>query len=463
MRVKALEARLKRLVRRDPLLRAAGAASRETGVPLWLVGGLVRDAALGRRAQDLDLVAGKGARRLVRALESVWARRLFRFRKRGVTTWRTTVAGRSVDVVDASRRGLSGDLERRELTINAVAFEITRGRLIDPLGGLGDLRAGKLRLPRAGVLAEDPVRVLRLTRFLATIPGARLSPAAKREALAAAPRLRRASAERIRDEIDRLLCSAAPALGLAAMTELGLLEPAVPELVPLRTCPAGEGRPDAWAHTLRALALAARPGHLPGAAAARDPEGARVLRWAVLLHDIAKPETFRRAGDGRPTFHGHEVIGSRAAERLLRRLRAPGALRRRVSRMVLFHLRPHHLADAGAPERGLRRLVREAGPDLPLLVLHAACDAQASGAPDAAARWRRLRPLLLALLRTHRDSLISPLPRLVAGDDVMRALGLAPGPEVGRVLRELRELQEQGTIETREQALRYLASRPAAV
>ncbi len=454
--VPALQARLRRLARQDPLLSSAGRLAADSGVSLWVVGGWVRDAALGRRADDVDLVAGAGALRLVRALALAWDRRAFRFRKRGVTTWRIVVEGRRVDLVDGSRRGLEADLARRELTINAIAFDLVGGVVIDPLGGLADLESGTLRLPRAGVLREDPIRALRVARFLAAIPGARLAASTAREARAAAGRVRRASVERVRDEIDRLLSSTAPSLGLAAMTRLGLLPAALPELVPMGTCPAGEGRPNAWVHTERALALAARPGRLPGGAAVRGPEPTRVLRWSLLLHDMAKPETLSRGAGGRPTFHGHEVQGSRAADRLLRRLRLPSTLRRRVARLVLFHLRPHHLADAGAPERGLRRLVRDAGDDLPLLVLHAACDARASGAPDGAARWRRLRPVLTALLKLHHDSLARPLPRLVDGNDVMRALRLPPGPEVGSVLHEVREMQEQGVIVDRAQALSHL-------
>jgi poly(A) polymerase len=176
----------------------------------------------------------------------------------------------------------------------------------------------------------------------------------------------------------------------------------------------------------------------------------------LLLHDIAKPRTRAQGIDGRPTFHGHEVVGAREAERLLRRLRHPAAWRRRVCRLVLFHLRPHHLADAGAPERGLRRLVRDAGADLPLLVLHAACDARASGAPDGVARWRKLLPVLRALLELHAEAQARPLPHLVDGNDVMRLLGIPPGPEVGRFLQEIRELQEQGLIDDRSRALARL-------
>ena len=219
------------------------------------------------------------------------------------------------------------------------------------------------------------MRALRACRFLA--------PSARREAAGAARALRRASAERVRDELEKLLLSPRPDRGLEALEQLGLLGAVLPELTPLLACVAGEGRPSVSRHTLDALARSARPGRLPGAAAVRDRERAALLYWTLLVHDLAKPETLGAREDGRPTFHGHETLGARRADALLRRLKLPGAFRRRVAQLVRYHLRPHHLADAGTTPRGVRRLVRDAGADLPVLVLHAACDALASGSPDA--------------------------------------------------------------------------------
>lgn len=435
-------------------------ASIATGVPVHLVGGLVRDAALGRDSADLDLACGPNARRLIEHLERRWDRRSFRFRKRGVTTWRFVAGGREIDVVDLGRRGLDADLLRRDFTLNAVAYDPVAGVLEDPLGGLRDLGRGLLRLPRPGVVREDPVRALRAARFLGALPGFRLHPAARAEAKGAAAALGRARVERVRDELDALVCAVAPQAGVLALESLGLLPSVLPELVPLRTCVAGAGRPDVMEHTLDALAGAARPRGIPGASALADPEAARVLRWALLLHDVSKPDTLGKGHDGRPTFHGHEVAGARRTEGVLRRLRFPTRFSRRVARLVLLHLRPHHLADGGATPRALRRLVADAGEDLPLLVAHAACDARASGSPDARRRWRRLVPVLRALLAAD-EIRRTAAPPLLRGDDVMRVLDVGPGPPVGDTLREARALQEEGALRTRHEALAWLAERAA--
>jgi poly(A) polymerase len=441
---------------RDPLVRSIRDAAHDTGAEVWLVGGYVRDVALGVRPADVDLAAGRGAAALVRRLQSQWNRRGFRFRKRGVTTWRVRVGDREVDLVDASRRGLEADLRRRELTINAMAFDLREGRFVDPLRGLRDLRAGRLCAPGDDVVGDDPVRALRIARFLAYLPGFRLDRKTRAQATAVAGRLRRASPERVRDELDRLLVSPAPKLGLTTLDELGLVAPVLPELIPLRECVAGRDRPDVWTHTLAAIDEASRIRRLPGAAATRQPRASLVLRWSLLLHDIAKPDTLARADDGRPTFHAHEVLGSRRARGLMDRLVQPRWLRRRVVRVVAYHLRPHQLADAGAPARGMRRLVREADEDLPVLLVHAAADARASGAPDAAAKWRALRPVLGELDTIYRRSLRAPRVPLLSGSEVMETLGIGPGPEVGRRLAEIRDLQDGGVVATREQALAHL-------
>ena len=444
-------ARLGRRVVRDPVLSAVRACAEETGVPVRLVGGLVRDAALGRAASDVDLAAGPGCARLVSALADRFSRRPFRFRKRGVTTWRIVLDGRDVDVVDVGRRGFARDLARRDFTVNAVAFDPLSGRLEDPLHGLADLRRGLLRAPGAATFRDDPVRALRAARFLATFPGWRLHRETEAGARAVARALRRASAERIRDELQALLLAPDPRAGLRALLDLGLLPAVLPEMVPTVGCAAGPDRPDVFLHTADALAAATR-------ARAPSEEDRAVLRWALLLHDISKPESLSFREDGRPTFYGHEVAGAERAQAVLRRLRHPRARIRRVQRLVALHLRPGHLADAGCPPRGLRRLVREAGEDLPLLLAHADADVRGSGGPPDLPRRRRLARTLTGLREQGARVRAAAVP-LLRGEDVMRVLHLEPGPEVGRVLREATEARDAGEISSREQALRWLAGR----
>jgi len=465
LRRSELESALRRRAARDPRLRTVREAAVDCGVPLWLVGGYVRDLASGRPADDIDLIATRRVAALVRALSTRLGRRGFRFRKRGVTTWRWSAGVHTIDLVDAVRRGLEGDLRRREFTLNAVAFELTGGTLADPLGGLRDLRAGRLCLPRPGVVLEDPLRALRAGRLMAQFPHLRATRAVRDEARTVRGRLGRLAVERVRAELDKLLAAAAPSRGLDFLDRLGLVDAVLPELGPMRHCVAGRDRPDVWRHTLDAVACSEQAGRrrLPGHRELRSREARRRLGWALLLHDVSKPETLAFAADGRPTFHGHEVLGRRRAERLLRRLRVPRAERRRIGRLVLYHLRPSQLAESGASQRGMRRLVRQAEADLPLLLVHAACDAAASGSPDARSRWGRLRPVLDGLLGMWQRGRTRPLPRLLDGHDVMAALGLPPGPRVGALLQQLADLQAEETIRTRAEALAWLSRQPVTV
>jgi poly(A) polymerase len=144
------------------------------------------------------------------------------------------------------------------------------------------------------------------------------------------------------------------------------------------------------------------------------------------------------------------------ADAVLKRLRFESRTRRRITQLVRWHLRPGHLADAGAPARGMRRLARDAGDDLPLLCLHAACDAQGSGGTAGAARWRRMSRVLRALPEVHSRLRALPEAPLLSGADVIRATGLTPGPRIGALLREIADARDDGLVSTRRQALAYL-------
>lgn len=450
-----LERRLAWHLARDRSGQALRRAALECDCELWVVGGWPRDLCLGRKPIDLDLVAGAGLPRLIESLRHAWGTRGFRFRKRGVTTWRFDRAGTTIDIVDARQRGLRRDLRRRDFTMNAIAFDLRRQRLIDPTGGLRDLERRRLRLAGSRALTEDPLRALRAARFLAQIPD--LSPVRGLEAKfnACAAPLRRVSVERVRHELNRLLLARAPAAGLRALFRWQLLPAILPELVPLATCVAGAERPDVWTHTVDAIEQSGRA-RLPATEAIADESNRAVLRWALLLHDISKPETFEVRQDGRPAFHGHEVKGAARADKLLRRLKAPKHERRRVVRLVLHHLRPGHLTEQGLTERGARRLLRDLSEDLPLLVRHAACDAQASGSPDGPRRWARMRGLLEELLRRHRQRRPEAARPLIDGREVMRLTALPPGPAVGSLLSQLVDRQEAGEIRSVEEARRWI-------
>jgi len=447
---------LRTRVAREPLLQLLRDCAIDTGAALYLVGGPVRDAALRRRCKDADLtVVGRSAA-LIPELSHRLGTRGFRFLKRGVTTWRFATQSGDIDLVDAVRCGLEHDLRRRELTINAMAYDLTGRRVVDPLGGLKDLRAKRLRAPGPDTFREDPARCLRAARFLSELPGFRIERHTRQWLITEAPRLRRVAVERVREELNKLLRGIRPHDGLAAVHAWGLLDPLLPELSPLHDCAAGRDRPDVWRHTVKTIEMSATRPRLPSFGTVKDRGELGLLRWTLLLHDIAKPATLAIEPSGKPTFHGHEERGAKMADAVLKRLRFESRTRRRITQLVRWHLRPGHLADAGAPARGMRRLARDAGDDLPLLCLHAACDAQGSGGTAGAARWRRMSRVLRALPEVQSRLRALPEAPLLGGADVIRATGLTPGPRIGALLREIAEARDDGLVSTRRQALAYL-------
>jgi len=456
------------------LLRAAAAAG--GGAPAWLVGGAVRDALLGRPDADIDLAVPRGALALAeRVAARLGATAVVLDAERGAAR----VAGPAVkvDINDLRAPTLEADLAARDFTVNALAVPVDRllaaGRapLVDPTGGVADLRAGRLRPAGPGVLTDDPLRTLRAVRLEATL-GLRLTPAAARAVRAAAPRLARVSAERVRDELVALLGLAATGRALRRADALGLLAIVLPEIGPMRaTAQPAPHRFDVLEHSLRALEGCDR---VLARLAALDPFGdelvahaaetlgggldrARVLKLAALLHDVAKPQT-RRLVDGRVRFFQHDVLGAARAREIGERLRLPERAVAVLERLVRQHLRPMHLAQSGVTPRARWRFYRDLGHDTRDLLLLALVDGAAVTGASPLALWRRATLIRDLLSGWAEADSAAAAPPLLRGEDVMARFGLPPGPAIGDLLARAREAQDLGLVRTREEALAYLDS-----
>jgi putative nucleotidyltransferase with HDIG domain len=458
------------------LLRAAHAAA-GAGSGLVLVGGAVRDALLGRPAPDVDLALPRGAQALAeRVAARLDATAITLDAERGAA--RVAGSGVQLDLNDFRVPTLTGDLAARDFTVNALAVVVetllTRGRapIVDPTGGLGDLRARRLCQAGPGVLAEDPLRALRAVRLEATL-GLRATAATVRAVRAAAPGLAGVAAERVRDEVVQLLRLPATGRALRRADALGLLAVILPEIGPMRT--AAQPLPhrfDVLEHSLRAvegcdrllgrLDTLAPFGEELGAHLAEGLGGALdralVLKLAALLHDVAKPET-RRVVEGRVRFFGHDLIGADRARDIAGRLRLPERATAVLERLVRHHLRPMHLAQAGEVTRRARyRFYRDLGSDTRDLLLLTLADAAAVTGTTPLAVWRRaglVRDLLGGWPEAERTA---AAPALLRGQDIMARFELSPGPAVGDLLARAREAQDLGLVRTREEALAYLDS-----
>jgi len=458
------------------LLRAARAAA-GPGRGLALVGGAVRDALLGRADADLDLALPRGALALAERIAArVGATAVVLDAERGAA--RVAGAGIQLDLNDFRAPSLEGDLAARDFTVNALAVPLDpllatgRAPIVDPTGGLADLRRRRLSPAGPGVLDEDPLRPLRGVRLEAAL-GLRLTPAAARLARAAAPALVRVAAERVRDEVVLLLRLPATGRALRRADALGLLAVILPEIGPMRAAaqPAPH-RFNVLEHSLRAVEACDRL--LPRLAtltpfgddlAGHVAEGlgggldrAAVLKLAALLHDVAKPET-RQVVAGRVRFFEHDLIGAGRARDIGERWRLPARAVALLERLVRHHLRPMHLAQAGeVTHRARYRFYRDLGADSRDLLLLALVDGAAVTGASPLTVWHGaslIRDLLGGWRQADRAAAVPPLLR---GQDVMTRFGLPPGPVVGHLLARAREAQDLGLVQSREEALAYLDS-----
>jgi poly(A) polymerase len=449
----------------------------------WLVGGAVRDRALGRSTTDLDVVVDGDSAEAARAVARAAGRAPCFALSEDFGAWRVIAPDRSwqVDVEPMRGGSLEADLALRDFTVNAIAEPIEGGAPIDPLDGLTDLVARRLRMAGPGAFAEDPLRVLRLARVAVELD---LEPEAGtlRDARAHSDALNDVSPERVFMELRRIIAAASAPRGLQMISELGAMAVVLPELEALRGVEQSRYHDrDVHGHTLavleRTIALTAPSGpYSPDLDAVLGDRAAAVaallaepladeltrgeaLRWGALLHDAAKPLTREvRESDGRVTFIGHDVRGAALAREVLGRLRTSERLRGHVAGLVRHHLRLGFLVHEPQPlsRRTVFGYLRACSPvevDVTLLSIADRLATRGDRARESIERHMGVaRGLLADALRWRAGG---PPPPLLRGDDLADALGIAAGPRVGELLEELAEAQYAGELATREQALVY--------
>lgn len=405
---------------------------------LYLVGGSVRDAFLDTPTKDLDFATDARPPEIVELLDG-WADAVFRVGeafgtigavKDGemyeITTFRSDVyreESRKPHVEFSD--DVETDLFRRDFTVNAMAVKVSGDpKMIDPSNGLVDLAAQKLRTPidPAVSFGDDPLRMLRLYRFVAT-----LGFAADKTAVAAvrgmSNRLSIISGERIRDELNKLIIGDHVADGLWGLVQTGLAEEFVPELSAL------ELEQDPMHHHKDVLA------HTIAVVAKTSPD--ETIRLAALFHDVGKPAT-REFGEHGVSFHHHEVVGARLARARMRALRYPKDTIKAVSQLVFLHMRPHTFK-MGWTDAAVRRYVRDAGDLLDSLNELVRCDVTTRNKKRANAISRRIDELEVRIRTLREQEALDALRPPIDGNAVMDYLGIAPGREVGVAMKLLTE------------------------
>ena len=457
-------------------LPAAAIRALGGGEGVWIAGGAVRDAALGRDVTDLDLAVAGDPGPIARALGRELGEHTFELSAE-FRTWRVVAPRRGWQVDVAALRGdsIEDDLAARDFTVGAVAVPLSGGEVVDPTGGLVDLERGVLRTVGPGSFEEDPLRLLRAAR-LATDLNLRIDPGTVALAHDAAARAAEPAGERQLAELRQLLGGPAPLRGLELLDELRLTAVVLPELEGAKGVEQGPNHHlDVYGHTLEVLAhtldieadLARFVGDERAAEAAAflaepladEMDRATALRFGALLHDIAKPVT-RQEKDGFVGFKGHDVEGATTIGEIMGRLRASRKLTRYLQALALHHLvLGFMIREAPLPPRRVHDYLRRTEPvtvDVTLLTVADRLSARGAGpiaAPEMVqAHLDLAREMVAAGLDWHREGPPKPLLR---GDEIAAELGIE-GPEIGKKLAELEAAQYAGEVTDRAGALGLL-------
>lgn len=464
------------------------------GQPVYLVGGTVRDAVLGRAIHDIDLVVAADAVPLTfRLADALGLPAYILDAERDVGRIIVSEDSLTIDIARFRGPSLEEDLYGRDFTINALAMPLageSAGVIIDRHNGLDDLQAGRLNIIHPRSIAEDPVRALRAARFAASF-GFTLTDGTVTAIMDAGPLLSSsASPERVRDEVTRLLTCGAPHRAVQTLHKLNLLAVTLPDIAALdRVSQSPPHHEDVLAHTISvlryqsaverivdgnagaslweaAVATLLEPyrdglrGHLDSVVDG-GYSGRAMFMWGGLLHDVGKAPTQSTDPDGRIRFFQHDEVGAEMAGRILTALSFSNEAVRRIRTIVGGHMRPLYLAtEKRIPSRRTTyryfRALHEAGLDVGLLTLadHLATH---NGTGDDSG-WEALLLVVDSLFETYftrYEETIAPT-RLLDGREIMSELGIPPGHEIGRLLRLLEEAQASGDLSTREQAIAFI-------
>ncbi len=437
----------------EKLFKTIGQVADEDDIKVYVVGGYVRDALLGKSSKDLDfVVVGDGpsfAKKVARRLNAsqvaiykkfgtamiVYHNQVLEFVGARAESYRGDSRKPTVQSAD-----LMADLSRRDFTINAMAVSLNNanfGEIVDPYHGQTDLQNKIIRTPLKPekTFFDDPLRIMRAIRFACQLQF-EMDKTTKAGLQKEATRLKIISQERITDELMKILASQKPSIGFHLMDETGVLELILPEIAAMKGVEEINGyrHKDVLYHTLKVIDNVA--------AVSSDIR----LRFLALYHDVAKPPTKQfKPGIGW-TFHGHDDLGARMMKGIGRRLRISNELLHYTQKMIRLHLRPIHLAEEGVTDSAIRRLLFLAGDDVDDLMTFCRADITSGNPKRVAKHLANFDYVVERMLEVEEKDRLRQFQPPVRGDEIMQTYGLPPGPLVGKIKKAIEEAILEGTI-----------------
>jgi len=456
------------LDRIGPVIDELGALFAAAGHELALVGGPVRDAMLGRQHNDLDFTTSARPDDTEKILKR-WGDATWDMGREFGTIgcrkgpWQVEVTTYRSETYDPASRNpdvnfgdsLSGDLVRRDFTVNARAVRLPGREVVDLYGGVVDLATRVIRTPGTpeSSFSDDPLRMMRAARFAAQL-GFDVAPEVVAAMTEMADRISIISAERVRDELVKLVTAPYPRRGLTLLVDTGLADRVLPELPALRLERDEHHRhKDVYEHTLTVLEQTMDlEKRLPGG----GPDF--VARFAALMHDVGKPRTRRFVDDGTVTFHHHDVVGAKLTRKRMQALKFSNAEIDAVAHLVELHLRFHGYGTGEWTDSAVRRYVRDAGAQLDRLHVLTRADCTTRNRRKAERLWRTYDALEERIDRLAAEEELASLRPALDGNRIMAILGLTPGREVGEAYRFLMELRlDEGPLPEEEAEARLRA------
>ncbi|MBW2019784.1 MAG: CCA tRNA nucleotidyltransferase [Deltaproteobacteria bacterium] len=438
--------------------------------PVYLVGGSLRDRMLNRPSNDHDFAVPGNARAFAKTVAAKLGARMIEMGKGGKAVYRVVSGDKTLDFSPIHGKSIEDDLRKRDFTVNGLGFDLSSESLIDPVGGLDDIRSKTIRLISENAILADPLRMLRAFRLAAVlnfeITPQTLSVIKKHATLAA-----KSAGERIRAELFKMMETERSFPYLKQMSEIGLLMKLIPELEPCRDCPLHDHGYNVFQHVMRTyeeieMILSHCPALWPEYAepirSYLESNRKVLLKWAGLLHDIGKPATRSIDPSGRLRFLAHEKKGAQIARCLCSRLRMSGQERSYLELIVQNHLHPLLLFNARQrgtlTTRGIVRFVRKYQDDVIGLLIHSMADQRAKpgqGTEFEGAFMAFLKEVFQKYLTDLKPRMMAP--RLITGKDLIKHFGLAPSKLFAKLLQKVEEARLNREIRTREEALELVA------